>query len=75
MDCQARGTKVRFIHHRETLYHQRELLLRVYATEGENTSGEFRESTPYLWRTGRTQSQRNYGESRRGGQSRWCSMA
>ena len=32
--------------------HQGELLLRVYVTEGQNASGKFRESTPYLWGTG-----------------------
>jgi hypothetical protein len=29
--------------------HQGELLLTVYMAEGQNASGEFRESTPYLW--------------------------
>jgi hypothetical protein len=31
---------------------QGELLLPVYVAEGQNTSGEFRESTPYLWGAG-----------------------
>jgi hypothetical protein len=32
--------------------HQDEFLLTVYLTGRQNTSGEFRESTPYLWGAG-----------------------
>jgi hypothetical protein len=52
-----------------------ELLLTVYVTERQNASGEFRESTPYLWGAELTYEERCYGESRRGRQARWCSMA
>jgi hypothetical protein len=55
--------------------HQGELLLTVYIVKEQNASGESRESTSYLEGWNASDEKRCYGESRRGGQTRWCSMA
>jgi hypothetical protein len=48
MDCQARGTKVRIIHHRETLYPSvPTALLLLHPPEGEHTNSGPIVSTTY----------------------------
>jgi hypothetical protein len=44
MDCQARGTKVRIIHHRETLYHNSSLTL----PKKHPGTGQFHKKVSYL---------------------------